>query len=102
MRCDIYRSKSRNDIFFIVKTGVKPSQFLQGAIAQVGELEFVKTREFVSGQPLIGASSDEVIGNVERFGFHVQGIKTKTEVSEGGLRWEGAYLEQALRGPWVL
>jgi uncharacterized protein YcgL (UPF0745 family) len=96
MKCDIYRPKERTDLYLFVQAGSDPNIVLTDALAQFGQLELMKTRDILPGQSLVGASSDEILNNIERFGFHVQGVKVTTEVSEGGAAIGGGILEQAL------
>lgn len=72
---------------------------LTDMLAQLGELEFLKTREVSPGQRLVGADADEIIKNVAQSGFHIQGVKVSTQVSEGGAAIGGGILGASVGGP---
>lgn len=99
MRCDIYRPKSRTDFYLFVPSGTPLHLLAADAIARLGDLEFVKTREIDPGQSLVGASADEIIGSISRSGFHIQGVKVSTQVSEGGAAIGGGILGASVGGP---
>jgi uncharacterized protein YcgL (UPF0745 family) len=94
MRCDIYRPKARTDLYLFVRSGLSPQE-----LSQFGELEFVKSREIEPGQSLVGANADDIIRNVSQRGFHVQGVKVSTQVSEGGAALGGGLLGASVGGP---
>ena len=99
MKCDIYRPKTRTDLYLFVSSGVSPQALPSNMFAQFGELELVKTREIVTGQSLVGASADEIIRNIVLTGFHIQGVKVSTQVSEGGAALGGGLLGASVGGP---
>lgn len=99
MKCDIYRPKLRTDIYLFVPNNVSPQSLPFNISSQFGDLEFVKTREIFSGQSIVGANSDEIIKNIGLTGFHLQGIKTSTQVSEGGAAIGGGLLGASVGGP---
>lgn len=76
-----------------------PQAFVGQMLSQLGELEFIKTRDIVSGQSLVGASADEIIKNISQSGFHIQGVKVSTQVSEGGAAIGGGLLGASVGGP---
>lgn len=98
MQCDIYRPKSRTDLYLFVLSGTNPEALLTAMLPQLGELEFVKTREVAPGQRLVGASADEIINNVAQSGFHIQGVTVSTQVSEGGAAIGGGILGASVGG----
>lgn len=99
MLADIYRSKSRKDLYLFVPGGTEVKTYLAHVLSQFGELEFVKSRELLPGQKLIGANAEEIIFNLDNSGFHVQGVKITTEVSEGGAALGGGILGASVAGP---
>lgn len=99
MQCDIYRPKTRTDLYLFVRSGTSPQVFLADMLSQFGELELVKTREILPGQSLVGASADEIIKNITQTGFHIQGVKVTTQVSEGGAAIGGGLLGASVAGP---
>jgi uncharacterized protein YcgL (UPF0745 family) len=99
MLCDIYRPKARSDLYLFVRSGTSPHMFLADMLSQLGELELLKTREVVEGQSLIGASADEIIKNITQTGFHIQGVKVTTQVSDGGAAIGGGLLGASVGGP---
>lgn len=99
MQVDIYRPRARRDLYLFVPHGTDVRLFLTDMLAQFGELELVKTREIQPGQSLVGASADEILQNITRAGFHVQGVKVTAEVSEGGAALGGGILGASFAGP---
>lgn len=99
MLCDIYRSKVKPDWYLAVPSGVPIPALPEYVLAQLGELALFKTREIQQGQPLIGASADDVLKNIAQYGFHAQGIQVKTEVSEAGAALGGGVLGGSIAGP---
>lgn len=101
LKCDIYRPKGRTDLYVFVQAGAKPEQVVLPLLPQLGPLEFLKTRDVVAGQPLVGTSSEEILRNVTTTGFHVQGVKVRTQVqvSEGGAAIGGGALGASIGGP---
>lgn len=99
MQFDIYRPKSRTDLYLFVPSGVNPQIYRPDVFLPFGELEFIKTREISPGQSLIGASTDEIIRNVSHSGFHIQVLKVTTQVSEGGAAIGGGILGASVGGP---
>lgn len=99
MKCDIYRLKSRTDLYLFVPSGISPQTLPAGMISQLGELEFVKTREIISGQNLVGASADDIIRNISNTGLHIQGVKISSQVSDGGAAIGGGILGASVGGP---
>lgn len=99
MKCDIYRPKARSDLYLFVRTGTPANAVRADIFSQLGELELIKTRDIIEGQNLIGASADEIIRNIMVSGFHIQGIKVTTQVSEGGAAIGGGLLGASVGGP---
>lgn len=92
MQVDIYRPESRSDLYLFVRAGTDPKLFLSDMMASIGgNVTFVKSRELSPGQKVIGANTDEILQNIARAGFHVQGTTVGTQVSEGGAALEAAY-----------
>lgn len=100
MHLDIYRPKARTDLYFFVPAGINPKIHFAEIIAQSGELDFIKSREVLPGQKLIGASADEILQNISRVGFHIQGVNVSTQVSEGGAALGGGILGASIGGPF--
>lgn len=98
MNCDIYRLKSRTGQYLFVLAGTPPQAVLPNTYPQLGELVLVKTRDIVAGQSLIGASADDIINNITLKGFHIQGVKVVTQVSEGGAAIGGGLLGASVAG----
>lgn len=99
MKLDVYRPKARTDLYLFVPNGT-PSNLLPGnLIANLGELEFVKTREVTTGQSIVGANADEIIKNIRQYGAHLQGVKVSTQVSDGGAAIGGGLLGASVGGP---
>jgi uncharacterized protein YcgL (UPF0745 family) len=100
MQCDIYKPRDRSDLYLFVPSGVSPARHFPEILSQFGPLQFVKTREILPGQALIGANTDDVLQNIGAFGFHVQGVQIRTtEVSEGGAALGGGVLGASVAGP---
>lgn len=99
MLCDIYRSNAKQNWFLIVPSGTAIQFLPPYVLAQLGQLSLFKTREIQSGQPLVGASADEILKNITHYGFHTQGIQIKTEVSEAGAAIGGGMLGGSIGGP---
>ena len=98
MQVDIYRPKSRTDLYIFVPAGRDPSWFVN-RLAPLGPLEFVKSRTLTAGQRLIGASADEIIQNLNQNGVHIVGVSVATQVSEGGAAIGGGILGASVAGP---
>ena len=99
MKCDIYRPRSRKDVYLFVQSGIPPQSLTQNLSSEYAELEFVKSREIISGQNLVGATADEIIKNISFTGIHIQNVKITTQVSEGGATIGGGLLGASLGGP---
>ncbi len=99
MLLDIYRPKARMDLYLFVPSGTDIGGHLANLFSQLGELEFIKSRDVIPGQNLIGASADEIIQNLQRTGFHIQGVKITTQVSDGGAALGGGILGASVAGP---
>lgn len=100
MLCDIYRSNTKSNWFLVVPSGTHLQTLPPYVLSQLGQLSLFKTRDFQPGQPLIGASSDEVLNSIAQYGFHTQGVQVKTtEVSEAGAALGGGMLGGSIAGP---
>lgn len=100
MQIDIYRPESRTDLYLFVSAGANPMLLLADMMASLGgKLTFVKSRDLAPGQKIIGANTDEILQNIARAGFHVQGVKVVTQVSEGGAALGGGILGASVGGP---
>lgn len=99
MKCDIYRSKARPNLYLFVPSNTLIQAIRIDVRSQLGELEFIKTREVVEGQSLIGASASEIIKNILISGFHIQAVTVATQVSEGGAAIGGGVLGASVGGP---
>lgn len=98
---DIYQSKTHSKIFVFVEAGVDPPIVLSDNIQEkTGTLAlFKKNIEINEGDPLIGASPAQVIANVKKRGYHIQGVKVKTEeISDVGAALGGGLLIASLGG----
>lgn len=100
MLVDIYRPSNRSDLYLFVRSGINPLQVPTDVRAQFGELVLFKSREIIPGQKLIGANTDEILQNISRAGFHVQGVSVATQVSEGGAALGGGILGASVAGPF--
>lgn len=100
MQVDIYRPSNRSDLYLFVRSGINPLQVPADVRAQFGELVLFKSREIIPGQKLIGANTDEILQNIFRAGFHVQGVSVATQVSEGGAALGGGILGASVAGPF--
>lgn len=100
MQVDIYRPSNRTDLYLFLLSGINPQHVPADVRAQFGELVLFKSREIVPGQKLIGANTDEILQNISRAGFHVQGASVTTQVSEGGAALGGGILGASVAGPF--
>lgn len=100
MQVDIYRPSNRSDLYLFVRSGINPLQVPADVRAQFGDLVLFKSREIIPGQKLIGANTDEILQNIFRAGFHVQGVSVATQVSEGGAALGGGILGASVAGPF--
>lgn len=103
MKCDIYKSSSLKNAYLFVLTGTDPEERTpEPVLKQLGELTLFKAIEFQENSPLIAADPKEVIGNINKQGFHVQGaevcveVKESQEVSEAGAAIGGGILAASL------
>ena len=103
MKCDIYKSGSLKNAYLFVPSGTSPEEELSdGVLAKLGSLQFLKAIKFDADSPLIAANPKEVIENIEKHGFHVQGAEVRTtikdhnEVSEAGAAIGGGILAASL------
>jgi uncharacterized protein YcgL (UPF0745 family) len=99
MLVDIYRPSNRTDLYLFVSTGADPMQVPSDVHTQFGQLVFLKSREIIPGHKLIGANTDEILQNISRAGFHVQGVGVAAQVSEGGAALGGGILGASVAGP---
>ncbi|MCW3481045.1 YcgL domain-containing protein [Neisseriaceae bacterium JH1-16] len=99
MKIDIYRPANRTDLYLFLREGANPHIVLADMLAQFGPLVLVKSRDIISGQKLVGISADEILANIERAGFHIQGVNITTQVSEGGAALGGGILGASVGGP---
>ena len=100
MQVDIYRPANRTDLYLFVRAGNNPQIVLGDMKAQFSDLALVKSRDIASGQKLIGANTDEILQNIARAGFHIQGVNVTTQVSEGGAAIGGGILGASVGGPF--
>lgn len=100
MQVDIYRPSNRTDLYLFVLSGINLQHVPADVRAQFGELVLFKSREIIPGQKLIGANTDEILQNISRAGFHVQGVTVSTQVSEGGAALGGGILGASVAGPF--
>ena len=103
MKCDIYKSSGLKNAYLFVLAGVKPQECTpESVLKQLGELAFFKSIEFNEDSPLIAADPKEVIVNIHKQRFHVQGaevcveVKEAQEVSEAGAAIGGGILAASL------
>jgi uncharacterized protein YcgL (UPF0745 family) len=99
MQVDIYRPANRTDLYLFVRSGIDQRLFLAEMTARFGKLVFLKSRHIAPGQKLIGANSDEILQNIARAGFHIQGINVTTQVSGAGAALGGGVLGAGVGGP---
>lgn len=84
MQCDIY-STDKKGLFVFVKQGILPSGILPSSlIAELGELNHFKSKNITESSSLIGADPNDVFDGIKEYGYALQGIETKTNVSEVG------------------
>ena len=99
MKCDIYKSGSVKNTYLFVPAGTNPHKTTPSPILkQVGELAFLKSVELEENSPLIAANPKEVIGNIQKKGFHLQSseIKVARAISEAGAAIGGGILAASL------
>jgi uncharacterized protein YcgL (UPF0745 family) len=83
MKCDVYKSGSLRNAYLFVPAGSAPQASTpESVLTQLGNLSFFKAIEFDENSPLIAADPKEVIENIQRQGFHIQGAEVRTQVKE--------------------
>ena len=86
MNCDIYKS-SIKDIYIFVPAKSPPATCLpKETLAKLGALSFFKSIKLKPDKPIVAADPTEVIRNIEKKGFHVQGAKILVNIIES--RWQ--------------
>jgi uncharacterized protein YcgL (UPF0745 family) len=103
MKCDIYKSGVLKNAYLFVPAGSSPkTSVTESVLSKLGTLSFFKTIEFDMDSPLIAASPKEVIENIEKNGFHIQGAEVRVttketpEISEAGAAIGGGILAASL------
>ncbi len=89
MFVDIYRTQARSDLLYLfVEHGVDPGARRE----DLGPFVYVKTRDILPGQRLIGCSAEQIISNVTQYGSHLQGVNVTTGITQGGATLGGGAL----------
>jgi uncharacterized protein YcgL (UPF0745 family) len=97
MIVDIYQSRTVRDKFVFVEKGASLGAVLADKLPTEWEpMVFFKTIEVKIDDPLIAADPTEIIRNIEKYGFHLQGAKVKSSVSEAGAMLGGGVLLASL------
>ena len=103
MKCDIYQSEGIKNAYLFLKSGLIPDNQVPITILKnLGTLEYFKTIDFDANSSLIAADPREVINNIKKNGYHIQGaeirIETKAhkEISEAGAAIGGGILAASL------
>jgi len=98
MKCDIYRSEIIGNAYLFVPYGADPADSVpKSIITKLGKMIFLKSIEFEENSPLIAADPKEVISDIQKNGYHLQGVDIKSnEVSEAGAAIGGGILAVSL------
>ncbi len=103
MKCDIYKISDVKNAYLFIESGISPEARVPSEVLEkLGTLEYFKTIEFEADSPLIAANPQEVIENIEKNGFHIQGAevrittKENPEISEAGAAIGGGILAASL------
>lgn len=84
MQCNIYTTDKKG-LFVFVKQGVAPDEVLPSSLfAELGELNHFKSKDITEDSSLIGADPNDILDGIKEYGYALQGIETKTNVSEVG------------------
>lgn len=86
MNVDIYRSDLNPNCYVFVQRNAVINSILPDKIkGKVGDLTHLKYKKLnQNDQPLMGVSAQEIIRNIEKKGYFIQGVKIKSDVSEVG------------------
>lgn len=96
MKTDIYKSLTIKSTYLIIESGSQLNELPSTVLSNLGKLEYLKTVDFNPDSPLIAADPKEVIQNIQERGYHIQGTKTTTEISEAGAAIGGGILAASL------
>lgn len=98
MNCDIYKATNHRGAYLFVESGTDVvNKVPEKVIRKLGHIKYFKTITFDENSPLIAANPREVIENIQKRGFHIQGVEiTVEEVSEAGAAIGGGILAASL------
>ena len=98
MNADIYRSTKHRNAFLFVRAGANPESVPKKVKERIWPVEHFRQLSLIPNSPLIGADPNEVIRNLRKQGYHVQGVRISTNVSEGGAALGAGLLVASLGG----
>lgn len=90
METDIYKSKKLKGTYLFIRSGSDTDNLSDEVVKKFGNFEYFKSLTLISGAPLIAADPDEVISNIEKHGFHMQGAEISVKVKESDVSEVGA------------
>ncbi|MES9898556.1 MAG: YcgL domain-containing protein [Sedimenticola sp.] len=100
MDCDVYKVVNYKAAYLFVLSGTDVTSALPDKIIEnLGHLEYFKAVSFDENSPLIAANPKDVIDNIAKHGFHIQGAEIQIkveEVSEAGAAIGGGILAASL------
>ncbi|PLX43908.1 MAG: hypothetical protein C0609_06820 [Deltaproteobacteria bacterium] len=80
MKCDAYKAAKMSNTFIFLPAGKGTEEVPADILDKLGELKLFKTLELVEGAPHIAVDPSEAIANIEKNGFHLQGVKITSEI----------------------
>lgn len=83
MKLDIYKSRKLRNAYLSLPDGRVPEECVpKSVLARLGELSHFRSVELDARVRFIAADPEEVIDDVEKQGFHVQGAEDRTMIPE--------------------
>ncbi|WP_321528831.1 YcgL domain-containing protein [Sedimenticola selenatireducens] len=90
METDIYQSQKVHGAYLFVPSGSSIALLPNELTHKLGKLQYFKTITINHGMKLIAADADEVIANIQKNGYHLQGASVTTKAKESDVSEVGA------------